>query len=242
MNYNTKNKTCFSVVTLNCKGINNVTKFQKIINIFKAYHADIICLQETNLKISHNNYIIKNWQYFKIFNYYTAILINNPKIIIKKTSTLFNGRSLKIDFEFNNIDFRLYNIYSPPDRQSRIKFWNSFYSIQKSNATNIILGDLNCILYPDRDRISTSNYQKDPTVKLILEKLKNYTDTYSIFNLTLQFTFEMQSHQYKSKLDYIFTDNTITFNFNLKTLYAFSDHLALHVNFIHKIASKSNTI
>ena len=52
----------------------------------------------------------------------------------------------------------------------------------------------------------------------------------------------MQSHQHKSKLDYIFTDNTSTFNFNSKTLYAFSDHLALHVDFIHKIASKSNTI
>ena len=52
----------------------------------------------------------------------------------------------------------------------------------------------------------------------------------------------MQSHQYKSKLDYIFTNNISTFDFNSKTLYAFSNYLALHIDFIHKIASKNNTI
>ena len=52
----------------------------------------------------------------------------------------------------------------------------------------------------------------------------------------------MKSHQHKSKLDYIFTDNTSLFDFNSKTIYAFSDHLALHVDFILKTATKSNTI
>ena len=101
---------------MNCKDINEVTKFQKIMNIFKAYYADIICLQETNLKLIHNNYIIKNWQLFSTYNYYTAILINNPKIQVKNSFSQFNGRSLKIDFKLNNLEYRLYNIYSLPDR------------------------------------------------------------------------------------------------------------------------------
>ena len=52
----------------------------------------------------------------------------------------------------------------------------------------------------------------------------------------------MRSYQHKSKLDYIFTDNTSIFDFNSKTLFAFSDHLALHVDFIHKTSNKNNII
>ena len=95
-------------------------------NIFKAYHADIICLQEMNLKPTHNNYIIKNWQLFSTYNYYTVILINNPKIQVKNSFSQFNKHFLKIDFKLNNLEYKLYNIYSPPDKQSRTKFWNNF--------------------------------------------------------------------------------------------------------------------
>ena len=189
-----KNKSYLSVITLNCKGINNTIKYQKIMNIFKAYHADIICFQETNLKPTHNNFIINNWHLFKSYNYYIAILINNSNIKIKNSFTLKKGYVLTIDFELNNLEFRLYNIYSSPDRQSRINFQNNFLFHQKLNITNIILDDLNTILYLDRDRISLSKYQKDPSANLILEKLKNFTDTYSIFNSILQFIFEMHSY------------------------------------------------
>ena len=49
----------FTIVTLNCKGMNNNEKRKKIFNILKAYYTDIINLQEININMNIANYLIK---------------------------------------------------------------------------------------------------------------------------------------------------------------------------------------
>ena len=81
----------FTIVSFNCKGINQKTKRDKIFNTFKAYHADIICLQETNLNPTLANQLKQFWHLDLTWNYFMAILINNSKFHLIKFSSSSNG-------------------------------------------------------------------------------------------------------------------------------------------------------
>ena len=94
MNNSNLNIASFIIVILNCKGMNNNTKREKIFNILKANYADIICLQETNTNPNLSDYLINSWHLNASWNYYTAILINNPKINSVYFSSSSNGRIL----------------------------------------------------------------------------------------------------------------------------------------------------
>ena len=51
----------FTIITLNCKGLNNHEKRQKIFNLLKANHTDLICLQETNTNTNLSEFLTKSW-------------------------------------------------------------------------------------------------------------------------------------------------------------------------------------
>ena len=55
------NLSPFTIVILNCKGLNNNEKREKIFNILKANYADIICLQETNTNLNLSKLLTSYW-------------------------------------------------------------------------------------------------------------------------------------------------------------------------------------
>jgi len=80
-----------SIVSLNVKGILDPIKRQSTFSILKRSSADIILLQETNTSSKHIPFIQSQWQLPSIWNFYTAILINNKHISLANFSTFFNG-------------------------------------------------------------------------------------------------------------------------------------------------------
>jgi len=229
MNNSNLNIASFTIVTLNCKEMNNNTKREKIFNILKANYADIICLQETNTNPNLSDYLINSWHLNASWNYYTAILINNPKINSVYFSSSSNGRILNCKFQLQQKLFNIFNIYAPPDKKNRLLFWQKFKVNYQKEAYNFIVGDFNTILDPERDRCSLSQYIQDPSARIIQQKLSNLSDSYSFLNKLPNFTFysSTSSGQFKGKLDYIFSDMSPSFYYKSKIFYMFSDHLAL---------------
>ena len=136
----------FSVVSLNCKGLNNSEKRSNIFNILKNHHADIICLQETNIDSNLASILAKYWHLDATFNYFTAILINNPKILHPTFSSQTQGRILQCDFQINQTKHRIFNIYAPPNRTNRWNFWKDIRLQYLTDAHNLVVGDFNTIL------------------------------------------------------------------------------------------------
>jgi len=231
----------FSVITLNCKGMNQKEKREKIFNLLKAKHADIICLQETRTNPATSKLIEKLWHLKISWNSHTAILINNKKIQSISFYTELDNRCIKCTFKLNNQNFCIYNIYAPPDRKNRFSFWQKFSPLFQSSFHNIIVGDFNSILNPDRDRSSNSQATRDPSIPIINQKLKNFTNSYSDLELTPNFTFfsTTAAGSFRGKLDYVFSDQIPPYHCKNETFYAFSDHLALYVHF--KPTSSSHT-
>lgn len=232
----TKNK--FSITTLNCKGLNDTKKRNNIFNIFKQYHSDIYFFQETNLSTSMTSTLQQLWPYQIHSTYYTAIFINNSNYIETDYASSYGGRVQKLDFSLDSVAYRIYNVYAPPSLPDRVHFWNSFSPTLKNNAHNIILGDFNSILYPDKERFSLAPLRHDPTRNIILNSLSSYTDVIDTTSSLPVFTFEMSTSAgtHRSRLDYIFSDRVDSLETS-NTFYAFSDHLALRTVFNQRQAS-----
>ena len=157
----------FTIVILNCKGMNNNEKREKIFNILKAHHANIICLQETNTNINIANYLTKYWQLNTSWNFYTTILINNFKIYSVYFLASDNKKILNCKFYFQQKLFNIFNIYVSSDKKRRLLFWQKFTLNYQENAFNLVVGDFNTILDSERDRYSLSQYVQDPSTKII---------------------------------------------------------------------------
>ena len=85
----------FLVITLNYKEMNQKEKREKIFNLLKAKHADIICLQETRTNSETSKLIEKLWHLKISWNSHTAILINNKKIQSISFYTELDNRCIK---------------------------------------------------------------------------------------------------------------------------------------------------
>ena len=141
-------------MSLNCKEMNQKEKRDKIFNLLKMNHADIICLQETNTNFYTFNYLSNSWHMKALWNNYMAILINNIKIHSISFSSFLENRYLLCKFYINQKEFRIHNIYTPPDRKNRLTFWQKFTPNFIKSAHNIVVENFNTILDSDHDKIS----------------------------------------------------------------------------------------
>ena len=129
----------------------------------RSNSADIILLQETNITPSQIPFIQSQWLLPSFWNYYTAILINNRNISVDDTQTFFKGRHQMLEFSLNGNSYRINNIYALPQHPERLDFWNRISISQNPEYINMIGRDFNCVLYPNRDRKSSTLYYTDPS-------------------------------------------------------------------------------
>src|SRR6266487_1578052 len=223
-----KTKKLLSITTLNVKDLSNQTKRHSTLLSLKLHSADIILLQETNITPSQIPFIQSQWLLPSFWNYYTAILINNKNINTDDVQTLFEGRHQILEFSLNGNLYRINNIYAPPQCAERLAFWNRISISSSPENINLVGGDFNCVLYPNRDRKSSTPYHTDPSSTQVFKKLTDFVDCYPSISTNPLFTFSMntQSGSLLSRLDYVFMDSSqLHLQTKTSTFYAYSDHL-----------------
>ena len=207
----TKNKKkILSVITLNVKGLSDQNKRHSTLLSLWLHSADIILLQETNITPSQIPFIQSQWLLPSFWNYYTAILINNKNINTDNIQTLLEDKYQVLELSLNGNLYRINNIYASSWCSERLAFWNKISVLLRQECINLIGGDFNCVLYPNRDRESSTLYHTDPSSTQVFKKLTDFIDCYPSTSINPLFTFSIntQSGLLLSWLDYVFIDSS----------------------------------
>ena len=252
------------IISLNINGLRY--KADYIDKYFK--HIDIICLQENKL----NNILVKH-KFFKNFNEYhfndpntqgqygVSILYNN-KIILKFINEIVinnnYGRAAIIEFEYNNQNITIINIYaqhiSDITNKDKIKLKINFYKKlitiihQLKHQNLIVLGDFNAnknktieymapsykITPPGFYDIELYIYNQFLT-KTNLINLYKYNGIYTYYSQRTRQKYIMFKHNKGLTVDAIMINNKFKhiikkYHFEiLKKYYTLSDHLPLYL-------------
>jgi exonuclease III len=220
----------FKIATLNVKGLNNQQKQLNTLTLLKSYKLDLIMLQETNLNNENTQNFLKNqWIFDSIWTNKTAILAGNKDIIFKNIEFDLDNRIISTNFRFKDLTFQVTNVYAPPSQGDRKLFFDKWSPQPKENAINIIAGDFNTNLYPDKDRTSEAPPQRDITKELLQDCIKNYFDSSDMATTRPFHTFFQKTQGNRTMathLDYIFVDeNNAHLISQIDTKYGNSDHL-----------------
>jgi len=231
------------IATLNVKGMAGPSKFSKTANLLKTYKdIDIIAIQETNINIENLQKTTKKWPKDSFWSPHVAILINNRKIQVK---TVFSKstRSMVMDFSLHDINYRIENIYVPPDRRRRRRFLEDWFP--SDNGGNYILaGDYNLNLFPP-NRLNNNLPKKDATKDAFQRRITHLQDTQMLATIPSMQTFSQVTAGNKiiaNKIDYIHLSPRFTgVRVKLETRTGNSDHLLLLATLSGKSEYKDST-
>src|SRR5690349_15944245 len=147
-------------------------------------------LQETNLNDRNTqNFLQNQWMFDSIWTNKTAILAGNKDITFKNIELDLNNRAISTNFKYKELTFQVSNIYAPPSPGDRKLFFEKWIPQIKENAINIIGGDFNTNLYPERDRISKAAPQRDTTKEQLQELTKNFLESSNLAKTKPFYTF-----------------------------------------------------
>lgn len=120
----------------------------KLKSLLKQTEGDIICFQETHWTTEKKDEASRTWT-GKIFSALYSmkscgVAIMGKENIVQSEHLIYSdtdGRLLVLDFCFNNMEFRLINIYAGNDANA----WKLFFEKVEhfSNSKTIIVGDFN---------------------------------------------------------------------------------------------------
>jgi exonuclease III len=165
-------QTSLSLLSLNCKGLNDPKKRSGIANLFKNY--DIACLQETH----STQRTIKSWKEFRFRDVSVAHGAHNSKgsLIASKrsfnatSSACWDGRITKTTISAFQQDLNILSVYAPNTNGSRAtkaeyrSFLQELDTIISGCVGGVILcGDLNLIMERllDAENPNASSYFPD---------------------------------------------------------------------------------
>ena len=239
-----------SVSSLNCRGLNKLTKRKNIFGLCQKY--DISFLQETY--ITNKKYEIwkNDWPgnmfYFPgTNNSKGSITLINSKCDVSNCEVFFkNDRVLGLKCILNGEQYFLINIYGAANHEKREKlnFINDLYRVMsRLNSSNIIVGgDFNIVMDNDLDIISGNKHEAN-----FVDSLKSWSfrmnliDTWRSFNIDIKdFTWSRFSPFCARRLDYIFiSSDLLPFVSNVQhTFIASSDHKLVSMDFIKDEAER----
>ena len=170
-----------SILSLNARGLRQKIERENLFYWLKEKNAGIIFLQETYWTEELLSTVEKEWgakillcqgtQHSKG----TAILfsekLNFDLINVHKTE---DGRMILINLKIEEKNLTLINIYAPNDQTNRKTFFNKVQKWISQFALNkdemIIGGDFNCVESHKLDRIETSTYVADTSLKSYMNR------------------------------------------------------------------------
>ena len=212
-----------SIVTYNCRGLNETVKRQKLFAWFECEKFDVILLQETFCTKQFEKIFKSGWKGFSLLatsdsshSRGVAILFrSNFDIEITSKYTSEDGRIAIVNANFRNNFLSFVSVYAPNIESERVIFFENLqHKILKNviNPDNIIVGgDFNCGLILS-DRLPVSK-RIDKSVQYFVYLLKtcNLTDSWTKINSGKPgYTyFDKKSNSY-SRLDYILVSQNST--------------------------------
>ena len=241
-----------TLLTYNCRGLNDAEKRKKLYLWLNDQNCDIICLQETFCTVKNEKFIKSNWNGKSIFGHTdsnhsrgVAILLNkNFKGTIVNSFASDDGRILLVNLDICDNILTIVSVYAPNYERDRSIFFEElrkWVSKFAENADNVIIsGDFNCQLN------LTDKSQNEATIDKSVEKLKYFLKNCNLNNCWFQchgdkncYTYYDKKTKKYSKLDYIFlseninltTHNIITGITNPIKNIGVTDHSALKATF-----------
>ena len=210
-----------NIFSLNIRGLNDASKRRRIFKWLETNKCNIALLQETFCqkefpKSDHPNWIIKRNLSNSSHSRGVAIMFhNNTKIDIHNIHKKDDARAILINLKIDNKDMSICNLYAPTDVSQRKEFFNNIKNWILRNTdhpNNLILGgDFNCgINDNDRKNLRGNNDSSRNNMKKLLKDL-NLTDSWYITNKYPQYTFTDPESGSKSRIDYLFVSDHITY-------------------------------
>jgi exonuclease III len=218
------------IATLNVKGLNNKAKAHKTLILLKSYNLDIIAIQETNLNdLNTRTYLAQQWGFDSFWTSKTAILAGKKNIKIKETTTTHEDRVIQAKIHIKNFNFSFTNVYAPPHPKDRLNFFSIWSPQIDEGFINILAGDFNVNINPQKDRISQAPIQNDPTRIRLQNLVTEFTDSANHIENEPFITFYQNTQgnqRMATRLDYIFLEaNFSHFKSQTQTRFGNSDHL-----------------
>lgn len=149
------------ILTLNINGLLNAPSQYELLSLCVKEKISLVLLQETHF--TNTNNVLKLKSMFDSDKCYfsfdsnrsrgVGIIVLNPDIKISKFHLDIDGRLVYIDIAYNNIQYRVVNIYAPNDESERILFFEDIYPLLLCNKHLILGGDFNCVLNTKLDKI-----------------------------------------------------------------------------------------
>ena len=139
---------------MNIRGLLNAHSRYELLTQCLQEKVSIILLQETHFYNVNNILLIKSMFdsercYFSFGSNRSkgvGIIVLNDNIKVEKFHLDPEGRLIYIDINYNNVQFRIVNIYAPNNDDDRIEFFDDLYPILLCNKHLILGGDFNCVL------------------------------------------------------------------------------------------------
>uniref|UniRef100_A0A3B3I4T3 Reverse transcriptase domain-containing protein n=1 Tax=Oryzias latipes TaxID=8090 RepID=A0A3B3I4T3_ORYLA len=243
-----------NIVSWNVRGLGSGPKRLKVLNHLNDLKADIALLQETHLSLSAGHLLCCSQypaMYSASFNSKqrgVAVLINkNVTFTHKDTVTDPEGRFVIINISIQNKDFCIASIYGPNFDDS--SFFHRFFTSLSvhSDSTIIIGGDVNLVLDPELDRLSTAANQRTWQSASILKQYMNdlgLCDAWrSCHPSTKGFTFFSPVHHSQSRLDYLLVSNSLLKEIKSSNIHPIiiSDHAPVSVTISREVPRPSGS-
>ena len=118
------------ISTLNCQGLNKLSKILLIKDMLRVEKVDIGFLQETHIAHDENRCnLVKHLHDYNVFCELSEDKTRGVAIIIKKTLNLkvenfraYNNRCISLDIKIDGRNFNLFNVYAPNLPEEQISF------------------------------------------------------------------------------------------------------------------------
>ena len=207
--------------SLNCNGLGNSIKRDKVLNWLKNKNDDVIFLQETHSVKSTESDWYKNWGPEIYFSHGSsnsqgvAILIKpNSNISVVKHMVLSEGRAQLLEITHNSVKFCLINVYCPNnDDENFLK--NIFHETlgRSRDDYRIFGGDWNAVMDDTIDKSGGSSKHSSQKCQKYLNSICNDYGLCDIFRLAKGedkiFTHFNKKSKTASRLDFFLIDDSL---------------------------------
>ena len=229
----------FSIASINVNGLKNSQKRRQVFSFLKNSKYDVICLQETHQSASEKKKWEREWGrkcYWSHSNDSTSGvgILFRPHLDVKfiEEEMDFNGRILRVTFQFEGLKLQLLTIYGPNPTETAESddFFQSLQEFCDPSVPCILLGDFNMVQNLDLDRCGGNprplHMYGNGNLQNFLDH-QNLSDIWRVLHpVTPRFTWRNNFYGIKSRLDRIYLpiewENRVT---SCKiSPFSFSDH------------------
>ena len=192
-------------------------------------NIDILCLQETKIDQHDLDYLKFKLPHMEILGSIGTNRSRGVLLLAKRSSAemeglsfdapndeenegtfvLEQGRIVGARLKFGRLYFTLINIYAPVDKQARAAFF-ALLSDRMSTLEGpfVLMGDFNCILYP-QDALPQRNPNLDSSTSALQKIINDYDLDDAHYNCDVYPFYTYSGHSSSSRLDRVYISSSL---------------------------------